>query len=221
MMTTEETLKHLNQEIDAALLTYEQKNDLDKALEAYRNVESQLRALNLSSEDAAYESFQAILAYCLLRQVNLLRQMGKAGEANELGIKEIAAARASGDQLALARSLLSYGASMIANDDKEKGAAYMQEARILFEQGQSEDYQQGLGWYWIMCADLMNAGIISAHFLEVIETANEAMDILLPIKNWPGVARAYEARAKAYEGLGEKQKAESDRRAKAKYEKMV
>jgi hypothetical protein len=221
MANTEETLKQLNQEIEAAISNYEQKNELEKALETYRNIENQLRELAVSRDDPVYKSYQAVLAYCLLRQANMLRQMGKAAEANELGFKEVAAARESGDQLALARSLLSYGASLIDNDEREKGGAYLQEARTLFEQGQGEEYQQGLGWYWIVCADLMNAGIVPAHFMEVIETANEAIDILLPIKNWPGVARAFEARAKAYEGLGEKEKADSDRRAKARYENMI
>ena len=42
--------------------------------------------------------------------------------------------------------------------------------------------------------------------------ADEALEILRPLKNWPGVARAHEARAKAYERMGD---AEAARRATA------
>jgi hypothetical protein len=40
-----------------------------------------------------------------------------------------------------------------------------------------------------MRADLVNAELLAAPPEQVIEAANQALEILLPIENWPGVAR--------------------------------
>jgi hypothetical protein len=58
------------------------------------------------------------------------------------------------------------------------------EARRLFEQDTSYDYRQGLGWYWIIQADLALAGITRAKPAEVMAFADSALNLLLPIKNW-------------------------------------
>jgi hypothetical protein len=157
----------------------------------------------------------------LMRQANIVRQQVHSGEAFEISRREIAAARASGNSLTLARSLLSYGIATIVNGDLEQGVRCVQEAHSLFEKGQGPDFQQGLGWYWIMRADLANAHIVPADPEQVIDAANEALDILLPIKNWEGVTRAYATRAVAYDTLGAKDAAERDRQSQARYLKLI
>ena len=90
-------------------------------------------------------------------------------------------------------------------------STYMRAARDLFECGDSYDHQQGLGWYWILQADLTNAGMLSGEPAEVLAMAQRALEILEPIENWPGVARAYAARAAAHAQLGEEEAAAYDR----------
>ena len=48
-----------------------------------------------------------------------------------------------------------------------------------------------------------------------------ALEILMPIENWPGVARAYAARATVYEKLGNDAEAAKDRQEQKEYESKV
>jgi hypothetical protein len=134
---------------------------------------------------------------------------------------EIAAARASDDQITLARSLMSNGTNHIVIGKIEQGMELLEEARPLFESGDSYDHKQGLGWYWVLQADLMNAVLIAGGPSEVSETIDRALAILLSIENWPGVARAYAARAQAHERLGDSIAAAADREAQQQYESKI
>ena len=93
----------------------------------------------------------------------------------------------------------------------------MEEARELFEGGESYDHQQGLDWYWILQADLANAGIIEREPAKVLEITGRALAILKPIENWAGVTRAYAAKAEAYERMGNEEEAEGVRKEQQYY----
>jgi len=156
-----------------------------------------------------------------MRQGNILRQMGQTLEALELGEREIPAAQASGDELTLARSLMSNGTNLIVGGEVERGLIMVEEARSLFEAGDSDDFKQGLGWYWILQADLANAGLVDIQATEVIQAADQAFAILSPLENWPGVARAYAGRAQAYESIGDDSAAAADRQNQGYYEDIA
>ncbi len=207
--------------IENALWSYEVKEHLGKALNEYRAVETDLAALSISSDQAAYPEYQRVLAYCLMRQDNILRQMGETEEALDLGEREIAAARASGDELTLARSLMSNGTSLIVGGEIEEGLSLVDESRSLFEAGDSDDFTQGLGWYWILQADLANGGLIDRGSLEIVHFADQALGYLLPIENWTGAARAYAARAEANKQLGDESAAAADHQTQQQYEGMA
>jgi tetratricopeptide (TPR) repeat protein len=211
MIEISEKVKEIENQIEKALWDLELHEELDKALEVYRGAEVKLDGLDITPENPAYGEQQRVLSYCLMRQGNILRQMQKPQEALELSEREIAAARNSGDEITLARSLMSSGTNLIVNGEIERGLKLLGEARALFERGESFDHKQGLGWYWILQADLANAKLVARGAGEVIEIATRALDILKPIENWPGVARAYAARAKAYESLGDEARAAKDR----------
>jgi len=216
-----EIIKGIEDQIERALWAFEVHDEIEKALEAYQDAESKLIALGLTTEDPAYAEQQRVLAYCLMRQSNLLRQMDKPEEAFALSERELTAARLSGDEITLARSLMSNGANSIVARELEKGMNLLEEARALFEGGDSYDHQQGLGWYWILQADLVNGGIVNRPSSEVIESADRALEILKSIENWPGVARAYAARAKAHESTGNQDAAAKDRKEQKDYESKV
>ena len=212
-------LRQCEDEIETILTSVEQSGQLEEALAGYNTVEASIEAVECSPGDPVYSQKQRILAYCLMRQANILRQVGHVKEAAALSERELTAARASGDEITLARSLMSHGTTFLAAGDIDKGTAFIEEARSLFEGGTSLDHQQGLGWYWILKADLINATIIKGDPSDVIDACERALKVLTPIKNWPGVARAYGARAYAYESLGNPEKAASDREAQSEYEK--
>lgn len=221
MADISEIIKGIDNQIEEALWALEVHDEIDKALEAYQDAESKITALALPLEHPAFAEQQRVLAYCLMRQSNLLRQMDKPEEAFALSERELTAARLSGDEITLARSLMSNGANYIVARDIEKGMNLLEEARALFEGGDSYDHQQGLGWYWILQADLVNAGIVEKTSAEVIESANRALEILKLIENWPGVARAYAARAKVHESTGNQDAAAQDRKEQQVYESKV
>jgi len=214
-------IKTIEDQIEKALWSLEQAGEIEGALAAYREAEEKLGALGIATDDSAYPEGQRVLAYCLMRQGNILRQQGKAEEALALGEREIAAARASGDKITLARTLMSNGTNRIVSGETDSGLALADQARELFEAGESHDHRQGLGWYWILQADLANAGLIEREPAHVLGFAGRALAILEPIENWPGVARAYAARAAAHERMGHEREAARDRKEQQHYEGRV
>ena len=211
-------IKEIENQIEEALWSLEVHDEIEKALEIYLAAETKLGALDLTPEEPEYHEYQRVLAYCLMRQGNLLRQKGKPEEALALSEREIVAARASKDDITLARSLMSSGTNRIVTGEAGKGLALIEEAREIFERGDSYDHLQGSGWYWILQADLANAGIIERELAEVLEIADQALTILKPIKNWPGVARAYAARATAHKQMGNEEAAVLDRKEQEYYQ---
>jgi tetratricopeptide (TPR) repeat protein len=205
-------IKAIESQIEAALWDSEVHEDLEKALKAYQDAEGKLAALGIDAANPAYPEQQRVLSYCLMRQGNILRMLGRPQEALEIGKREISAARASGDEIALGRSLMSTGTNLIVAKKVEEGLSLLDGARMVFENGDSYDHKQGLGWYWILQADLANAGLVEKKPAEVIEIATRALEVLEPIENWPGVARGYAARAQGREKLGDKAGAAKDRR---------
>lgn len=214
-------IQECHEQIEKALWTLEVKERLEEALAAYRLAEAGLQGLALHPGQPGYTEMQRELAYCLMRQANILRQNEQQEEAMRLGEREISAARASGDDIALARSLMSNGASALTLRNVTYGLELLEEARQLFAAGESYAHKQGLGWYWILQADLMNIGLIVQPPQGVLDAAAQALQILLPLENWPGVARAYAARARAYETLGDEKAAADEREAQRKSEAKI
>jgi hypothetical protein len=70
-------------------------------------------------------------------------------------------------------------------------------------------------------ADLANAHVTSGGAPEALEAARQALVLLEPLENWPGVGRAYAARAIAYEALGDMRSTESARQAQTVAEERM
>lgn len=207
--------------IDSALVRFEQKERLVEALAAYQAEDSALMQLQLTAEHPHYRKAQSVHAQCLLRIGNMLRQLQRPQEALAVGQRELRAARAAGDTITLARTLISNGASLIVNKEKERGLELLEEARRLFAQDTSFDFKQGLGWYWIIQADLAQAGFTSVKPEARAAFADSALQLLLPLQNWPGVARAYAARMQAHHALKNFTAAVADSIAQMKYQALV
>ncbi len=218
MTETRQLIKQEENRIEKALWDLELHNQLAEALQVYRKAEQSLQSMDVHPGDPAYSEQQRVLSYSLMRQGNILRQQGKPQQALDLSEREVEAARASGDELTLARAVTSNGTNLIVAGKIDQGLMLIEEGRELFEKGDDYDHKQGLGWYWILQADLANVGLVKKNPGEVVEIATKALDLLAPIENWPGVARAYEARAKAREQLGEPGLAANDREAQKTFE---
>ncbi len=211
----------IEREIERALWAHEVPGALDQALAAYTAAREELLALDVSSDPAAGRAQSRVLAYCLMRMGNVLRQLGRHGEAAALAEQELSAARASGDALTLGRSLMSHGVTALRSGARNQGLAELEEAREAFERGSTPDHVQGLGWYWILQADLRNAGLVPGGPEEALAAADRARELLLPIENWPGVARAHAARARAHDARGDARAAAEDRARQEHYERLT
>jgi tetratricopeptide (TPR) repeat protein len=221
MENTVNTIKEIEAQIEQALWEHEVHDQLSEALQVYQQAASRLDSLEIGPSDPAYAEQQRVLSYCLMRQGNILRQQGQPDEALALSAREMAAARASGDEITLARSLMSIGTNLLVAGKVDQGLQLVEEAHELFETGDSYDHIQGVGWYWIMQADLANAGLTNKPPAEVLACANHALEMLTPIENWPGVSRAYAARAVAYEKLGDVDQAAKDRQEQQRVDSLV
>lgn len=213
-------LAKLERIIEAALAEQEKGGNLEGALSVYLNVEEKLLEYDPAQNQSLESERQRLLAYCLMRQGNIQRQLGNPEAASSLAQRELSAARASGDPISFARSLMSVGTSRVLQGEIEAGMGRIVEARELFEAGESYDHRQGLGWSWVLEADLGNAGLLQMENTQILDAAERARSILEPIENWPGVARAYAAQAVVLTAMGEKTAAEEARQAQGRFEEM-
>lgn len=221
MTSIADRIKECEEQADRALWSLEVAGKSAEALAVYEQTSADLEQVLAQCDSATTRDAQRALAYCLMRQGNMLRVLGRAEEAACLSEREIAMARASGDALTLARSLLSYGTNVLVSGDRERGLALTSEAQGLFATGDGSDFRQGLGWCWILRADLINAGLIPGDPSAIAIAADNALETLLPIENWPGIARAYAARAKARECLGDAAGSTADLEAQREAEAKI
>jgi tetratricopeptide (TPR) repeat protein len=205
-----ESIQFLEKQLKDALIAYEQQEKYELALEKYKSVENEIHRLIEDGEGEIGQAYQ-LLAQCYLRQAGMLRQLGMLDEASKINKKEIESARLSGSSITYAQSLFSTGINLLSNRQMEEGLHLLIEAKKSFEEGDSIDHKQGVGWYWIILADLGNKKLINVTSEEIIHFASEAIDILTEIQNAPGISRAYQARAIAYQNIGNNEKAEDDK----------
>lgn len=199
----------LEKKLEDALILYEQQEKYELALEHYKEVENEVYKMIEHNEVDVSHAYK-LLAQCYLRQAGMLRQLGRLNEANVINKKEIESARLSGSSIVYAQSLFSTGINLLSNRQIEEGLSLLLEAKKSFQEGNTSDHKQGVGWYWIILADLGNKGLINVSNEDIINYASKAIAILTKIQNIPGISRAYEARSIAYKNSGDYEKAEDD-----------
>ena len=213
-MTDFTTALHaLEERVDIALGSLEQNGRWAEALEIYHYAGAELDALGIPRADAAYRPGRKLRAYLYLREANALRALGRNDEAPPLGELELSAAMASGHRLSIAQAMFSLGSTCVATGDAARGFKLLDDSKAMFEHGSDNEHRQGLGWWYVIQADLSNANLASTSAEYALECAREALAILRPLENWPGIARAHGARAAAYERMGDKKAANVARAA--------
>ncbi len=218
-------LQNLQHRTDETLDTLERENRWEEALEIYHAAGAEVDGLDIRRDDPAYKlayrEARRVRAYLYMREANALRVLGRPAEATALGEKELEAALASGVGITIARAMFSLGGTYLANGDVERGLKFLNDSKPMFEHGDDYDHRQGLGWWYIIQADIRNAGILPDAPEAAAAMADKALELLRPLKNWPGVARAHEARAKAYERMGDAEAARLARTAQKMAEEVL
>jgi tetratricopeptide (TPR) repeat protein len=197
------TLRELETRTDEALGSLEQDGRWAEALEIYHNAGQELDGLDIPRKDPAFRPGRKLRAYLYLREANALRALGRHAEAVPLGDLELSAAMASGDRLTIAQAMFSLGGTCVANGETARGLKLLADSKPMFEHGDDDAHRQGLGWWYIIQADLSNADLAPTTAEHALSCADTALSILRPLANWPGVARAHTARAQAYERIGD------------------
>ncbi len=212
-------IKSLENAIEDALHKYEIAESYVDALAEYRRIKEELLAFSISESDTdSYKEQQRVLAYVLMREGNALRDLNEVEEANTIQELELVAAKNSGDDIAIARSLFSSAVKELTTRNVENGLKLLEEALGAFNKGDSVDHIMGAGWVYIIHSDLMNLDLIPSEYEEIVESCNHAIKILEPIENWQGLARAYEARAFAHKNADELDLAKKDEEMVKEYQ---
>ncbi|WP_108670333.1 hypothetical protein [Peribacillus acanthi] len=203
------TFNRIEKEMEEILHTYEQHNKFKEALQGYLEIEEKIVDFMNKSEEGKTVGYR-ILSQCYLRIGNMYRSLGNPVEANKYNLKELECASRSGDTITYAQSIFSKAINLISNKNVQEGLKFLDQSKELFTSGSTFDHIQGVGWYWIIKADLANKGIVPQPNEAIIEFSNLALEQLLPINNYPGIARAYQARSIAYNAMGETALAQED-----------
>ena len=216
-------LGELENSTEAALGSLEQDNRWEEALEIYRAAGARVDTLlqGLARADPLYRPARKLRAYLYLREANALRALGRETEAAPLGELELSAAMASGEGLSIARAMFSLGATCLVNGQPERGLQLIEQSKAMFEHVDEPEYKQGLGWWYVIQADLSAAGLMATTAEYALECAQTALTLLRPLNNWPGIARAHAARAQAYDRLGDTRAAQVARAAEQMAAAMV
>ena len=214
------SIREIEENIEEVLNKYEIKEENKRALEEYKKLEKDLTFLAINdSEPEYFKEYNRVLAYLYMREGNILRILGKAEEAIKVQKLELEAAQNSEDEITLARLLFSSAVQNISSGNLNEGTLLLEEALKEFNKGNSSDHKQGAGWIWIIRADIMNAGIIEADYQKILETCNNAIELLEPINNWQGLVRAYQARATAHRKNNLQDLAEKDEKQAISFRK--
>jgi tetratricopeptide (TPR) repeat protein len=192
--------------VDNEGLAWEMKEDFTKALEAYDRLLKEAEAFPPSSgKDAG-------VAYLLLRKGGVLLQTGKVSEGERLMRESLASAERSGYGVTIGRAKLGLGVFCGSLGRFEEAERLLTETFLLFSKDEDFDSKQGAGW------SLLNLGGLygkQGKWFEAEQNLDKAIEVLKSIKNWVGVASAYELKAKNSLKKGE------TARAKEHYAKAI
>jgi len=176
------------------------KEDFAKALEAYDRL---LREVDAFSSSGVKD---AIVAYLLLRKGGILLQTAKLSEGERLMREALALAERSRNNLMIGRAKLGLGVLCGSLGRFEEGERLLTEGFLLFSKSDDYDSKQGAGW------SLLNLGGMyskQGEWSEAERNLDKAIEMLIGIKNWVGVASAYELRAKNSLRSGESARAKA------------
>ncbi|MCJ7725940.1 MAG: hypothetical protein MUP76_06070 [Acidimicrobiia bacterium] len=196
---------------------WEEESDRTQGLATLAGIVERLRALDLEHDDGARLRRQGLLAMALMREANLHRQTGDLPAAAAADEAALSAAETA-DALSRGCCLLSMAGTRFASGDPDQGMLLLLEARRVFDPSAGPDHMQGIGWSWLLEADVANAGLMEGGPMEAVAAAARALGILRPIDNWAGIARVYEAMAAAEEKSGDAATAEGLADIAARYQ---
>lgn len=199
-------LKRFEKKIDEEGLVWETKGELDKALQAYDRLLTDVGAIPARSQPEAGEK-DAIMAYLFLRKAGVLMQTGDLGSGEHLMQEALHHAERSGNPTAIGRARLGLGVFYGTSNKFDESEKLLAEALASFSQSDDYDSKQGAGWALLNLGGLF---VKQGKLSQAGEKLDEAIRLLKSIANWVGVASAFELRAKYDAATGDSTLAQED-----------
>jgi len=199
-------LKTFEERIDNEGLTWEMKGQFQKALDSYDRLLNEIENLSTTSKSEKEEN-NAAIAYLLMRKAGVLLQTGKAEPGETLMNQALKKAEQSGNSLTIARAKMGIGVFYGSTDRFEEAEKMLKEALSSFNQNEDYDNTQGAGWALLNLGGLYGK---QKKWTLAQKKLDEAISLLNAIKNWVGVASAYELKAKQNTAEGKLDQAKQD-----------
>jgi tetratricopeptide (TPR) repeat protein len=173
--------------VDQEGLVWETKQDFPRALEAYDRLLKEVQSYPPSGGK------DAVVAYLLLRKGGVFLMTGKLNDGERLIREALGLAEASENGVMIGRAKLGLGVLCGSLERFDEAERLLTETFLLFSKGEDYESKQVAGW------SLLNLGGVygkQGKWYEAEERLDKAVKILTDIKNWVGVASAYEIKAK-------------------------
>ena len=199
-------LKTFEEKVDKEGLVWEEKEQFQKAIDAYDRLLAEAEAFSPTSQLENNEK-NAIAAYLLMRKAGVLLQTGKAELCEQLMHQALERAEQSGNSLIIARAKLGVGVFYGSTNRLEEGEKLLEAALLSFGKGTDYDNKQGYGWALLNLGGLYRK---QGKLVQAEQKLLEAIKTLKNIENWVGVASAYELKAKVNDTKGSLKLARED-----------
>jgi tetratricopeptide (TPR) repeat protein len=184
--------KTFEEKADKEGLVWEEKEQFEKAIDAYDRLLVEVEAFSPTSQLENNEK-NAIIAYLLMRKAGSLLQTGRVDLGEQLMHQALDHAEKSGNSVVIARAKLGVGVFYGSTSRLEEGEKLLEAALLSFGKGTDYDSKQGCGWAFLNLGGLFRK---QGKFVQAEQKLLEAIKILESIENWVGVASAYELKAK-------------------------
>jgi tetratricopeptide (TPR) repeat protein len=184
--------KTFEEKVDKEGLVWEEKEEFEKAINAYDRLLAEVEACSPTSQLENNEK-NAIIAYVLMRKAGVLLQTGKVELGEQLMKQALEHAEKSGNSLIIARANLGLGVFYGSTGRTEEGEKQLEAALSSFGKGTDYDCKQGYGWALLNLGGLYRK---QGKLVQAEQKLLEAIKILKSIENWVGAASAYELKAK-------------------------
>ena len=185
-------------EIEAAL--WNDTLDEVEALNRFQQACKAIERVMQHCDPAALPACQALLAYALLREDDLLFELDGDASASLSRMERAASlAETAGDEVQSGRCLMVLGERLVLAERSEEARRVWERCEALGRGKDDRGHQQLLGWLLIMRArQAMRDGALD----RALDLAQEAKGLLEAIEDEAGMGALYLVLALLYEGLG-------------------
>jgi tetratricopeptide (TPR) repeat protein len=191
-------LQALEAEVEATL--WDTALDENAALARYQQGHAALEDLMTHCDPAALPACQALLAYVLLREDDLLFELeGDLSASLERMEQAVALAEESGDAVQLGRCLMVQGERLLLAERSEEAQRAWERCEAIGRAGDSAGQRQLLGWLLLMRA---RQALREQEFDQASALAQEAREALEAVEDEAGLGALYSVLALLYEAQG-------------------